>query len=446
VACVYVLDDAAAGPWKQGGAARWWLHHSLAALDGELRARGGRLLLVRGDTVEALVGLAHRLGTRIVHAIGHVEPWHRAQESALARHLDLRLHDGLTLHPLHALRTASGGAFKVFTPFWRTLRQLAPPPLPRPAPGRLATPADLPAGERLDDWRLLPSRPDWTRGFTAFWSPGEAGGQDRLEAFARTAADYAGTRDLPALDGTSRLAPYLHFGNLSPVQVWHGIGEGAEPFLRQLGWRDFSLNLLLHSPTLPDRNWRPAFDAFPWITDAAAFRAWARGQTGYPIVDAGMRQLWQTGWMHNRVRMIAASFLIKHLMLDWREGEAWFWDTLVDADLANNAAGWQWVAGSGADAAPYFRIFNPVAQAERFDPDGAYIRTWVPELAGLPAPYIHAPWTAPPLDLAQAGVILGRTYPPPIVDHGRARARALAAYHSLKTVPAGADDPQDREA
>jgi deoxyribodipyrimidine photo-lyase len=295
-----------------------------------------------------------------------------------------------------------------------------------------------PAGEKLDSWKLLPTRPDWAKNFSGYWSPGEAGARARLTDFAPRARAYDAGRNFCAQDHTSRLSPHLHFGEISAAQVWHGITAktrtGAEPYLRQLGWRDFSFNLILTAPDFADVNWRRDFDAFPWQPDDKALRAWQKGQTGYPIVDAGMRQLWATGWMHNRVRMITASFLIKHLMQDWRRGEEWFWDTLVDADLANNAAGWQWTAGSGADASPYYRIFAPVTQGEKFDADGSYVRRWVPELAKLPAKFIHKPWEAPPLLLAEAGVTLGKTYPRPMVDHAEARARALAAFKTLSAI------------
>lgn len=432
---VFVLDDAAPGRWAMGGASRWWLHHSLASLDTDLRARGSRLILLRGDAVTLIADLAAATSARSVHAIHHYEPWARRQESELARRLALTLHHGLTLAPPARMTTKTGGAFKVFTPFWQALQQMMPPLPPRPAPDRIPLAEGAPAGDTLGDWGLCPTAPDWATGFAPVWQPGEAGARRRLADFTSLAADYGRDRDLCAEEATSRLSAHLHFGELSPATAWHVVSDAAgsagQAWLRQLGWRDFSLNLLLNAPDLADVNWRRAFDAFPWVRDDAALTRWQRGQTGYPIVDAGLRQLWRTGWMHNRVRMIAASFLIKDLMIDWRAGETWFWDTLVDADLANNAAGWQWTAGSGADASPYFRIFNPVSQGRRFDPAGAYVRQWVPELAGLPDDLIHAPWEAPPALLAAAGVRLGETYPAPMVDHARARDRALAAYKAM---------------
>ena len=433
---LFVLDDDAAGDWATGGAARWWLHNSLAALDDALRARGSRLFLFRGDAVAVIRRVAEAVDAAGVHATEHFEPWARKQQAALADALDLTLHGGGVLAHPDEVRNGSGGPYKVFTPFWRALQSQMPPAQPAPAPEAMSGPDKIADALALDALDLLPTRPNWAAGFAEHWTPGETGAHDRLAAFAADAgADYANGRDLCARDATSRLSPHLHFGELSPAQIWHGVterGRQTEPFLRQLGWRDFSTGLIYHSPDFASVNWKSEFDAFPWREDAAALKAWQRGETGYPIVDAGMRQLWQTGWMHNRVRMIAASFLIKHLLIDWRAGEAWFWDTLVDADLGNNAAGWQWVAGSGADASPFFRIFNPITQAEKFDPDGDYIRRWVPELADLPTGALAAPWQASPDVLKQAGVALGKTYPEPIVEHGAARQRALDAYDIVK--------------
>jgi deoxyribodipyrimidine photo-lyase len=432
---VYVRDDAAAGKWAHTGASLWWLHHSLAALDADLQKLGCRLILLRGDAVSLLEKLAADTGADTVHALEHFEPWARRQQARLAKTASLKLYDGMTLLEPSRVRNKSGTAFKVFTPFWRTLQTMMPPPPPAPKPKKMQMADNAPVGDRLDSWKLLPTRPDWAQNFPKFWIPGEAGAHHLLAGFAPRVRHYNEGRNFCAQDHTSRLSPHLHFGEISPAQVWHGVttkaGHGAEPFLRQLGWRDFSVNLIVTSPDFADVNWRRDFDAFPWQPDETSLCAWQKGQTGYPIVDAGMRQLWATGWMHNRVRMITASFLIKHLMQDWRAGEAWFWDTLVDADLANNAAGWQWTAGSGADASPYYRIFAPVTQGEKFDADGTYVRQWVPELAKLPAKYIHRPWEAPPLLLAEADVRLGKNYPNPMVDHAFARARALAAFKTL---------------
>jgi deoxyribodipyrimidine photo-lyase len=441
---LYVLDDEAAGAWAPGGASRWWLHHSLASLAAALRARGARLILRRGRAEEVLPAVAAETGARVVHAGRLYEPWARARDKRVAAALAERgiaiegARTALLFEPWE-IRTKTGGPYGVYTPFSRACFAAPAPAQPRPAPARIPSPAAHPASEDLDAWGLLPTRPDWAGGLRETWTPGEEGAAARLSAFtARALARYDETRNRPDLLGTSRLSPHLHWGEVSPAAVWHaalaaGAARGAatETFLKELLWREFSHHLLWHRPEMPEEALKPAFSLFPWRNDSTALAAWQKGRTGYPIVDAGMRQLWQTGWMHNRVRMITASFLVKHLLLPWQAGEAWFWDTLVDADLAANSASWQWVAGSGADAAPYFRIFNPVLQGEKFDPDGTYVRRYVPELAKLPPSVIHRPWEAPPVLLAGAGVRLGQTYPAPIVEHGAARARALAALATI---------------
>lgn len=426
---VYILDDTAPDHWRLGSASRWWLHHSLISLNTDIEKLGGRLVLLMGNAVAVLQELMVVTGASTIHALEHFEPWARRQQAALGN--ALTLHPGLSLAHPTAMRTGSGTAFKVFTPFWRALQTHLPPALPRPAPKKLVMADKAPAGETLASLKLLPTKPDWGQKLAQHWTPGSTAAHNHLKVFSTVAQAYGEARNTPAVKGTSLLSPHLHFGEISPADVWHGV-PSAEPFLRQLGWRDFSFNLILASPDFADVNWKPEFDGFPWVDDAVGFKAWQHGKTGYPIVDAGMRQLYATGWMHNRVRMIAASFLIKDLMIDWRAGEKWFWDTLVDAALANNAAGWQWVAGSGADASPYFRIFNPVSQGEKFDPEGAYIRQWLPELAKLSTAHIHAPWLAPVGVLEYAGVVLDKTYPKPIVSHDQARLRALAAYKTLR--------------
>ncbi|MEQ8246412.1 MAG: deoxyribodipyrimidine photo-lyase [Alphaproteobacteria bacterium] len=444
VECLFVLDDGASGPWKGGGASRWWLHYSLAGLAAALEGRGGRLILRRGDTEKTVAAVAAGIGADAVYLGRRYEPWAAAQEGRLQERLSQngvavrRFGGGLLCEP-ESVRTGQGTPFKVFTPFYRAILPLLCAQAPLPTPVKVLVPASAVDTDTLEDWRLLPRQPDWSGGLRDHWTPGEAGAWQRLERFATNAlADYGALRDVPARDGTSELSPHLHFGEISPRQCAARVRavaaqqsaavDGAESFVRQLVWRDFSHHLLFHTPSLPEAPFRPDYGTFPWRDDAAALRAWQTGATGYPLVDAGMRQLWRTGWMHNRVRMVAASFLVKHLLIPWQRGEEWFWDTLVDADLANNAANWQWVAGCGADAAPYFRIFNPVTQSEKFDPDGAYLRRWLPELAELPTKHLHRPWQAAPEILNRAGVALGRDYPMPIVDHAAARARALAAF------------------
>ncbi|MCX7357664.1 MAG: deoxyribodipyrimidine photo-lyase [Alphaproteobacteria bacterium] len=444
---VYVLDDETPAKWRLGGASRWWLHHSLEALVRDLNAKGAKLVLRRGRADAVLHELVRETGAEAVFWNRCYEPFAVARDKALkltlgAQGVAVESFSGALMFEPWEVRTKSGEAFKVFTPFWRACLQVEMRALAA-APKKIKGWDGALASDGLEDWALLPTRPNWATGFEPCWTPGEAGALKALSAFIdQRLSAYAEGRDLMGEDGTSRLSPHLHFGEISPVQVRRSIEaavlhepalqRGADKFFAELGWRDFSANLLFHWPTLPEANWRAQFDAFVWRDDDAAFEAWTKGQTGYPVVDAGMRELWATGYMHNRARMIAASFLIKHLLIDWRRGEDWFWDTLVDADLGNNAASWQWVAGSGADASPYFRIFNPVTQGERYDADGAYVRRWVPELAKLSDELIHQPWIASEDVLAKAGVSLGKTYPEPIVDHTVVRARALAAFAALR--------------
>ena len=348
------------------------------------------------------------------------------------------------LHEPWGVKTKTGGGpFQVFTPFWRHCLTLEDPAAPLAAPTRLQAPACTPATASLAELDLLP-HPDWAGGMREAWTPGSAGAHALLARFLDDNFDgYPTLRDEPGVQGTSRLAPHLHLGEIGPRQIWHAVREFAlardqhttwreSRFLTEIGWREFAYHLLYHFPHTPTQPLRANYARFPWKGSAAQRQAWQRGATGYPIVDAGMRELWHTGWMHNRVRMIAASFLIKDLLVDWADGARWFWDTLVCADLASNTLGWQWVAGCGADAAPFFRIFNPVTQGEKFDPKGAYVRRWVPELAGLPDDWLHRPWEAPAEVLAAAGVVLGRHYPAPLVDHAEARKDALAALQALK--------------
>lgn len=447
---VFVLDDAGEGDWAPGGASRWWLHHSLAALDEALRARGSRLVLTQGDSANLLRRLVVQTGAGAVFWNRRYEPAviarDRELKAALANSgVEAKSFNAALLFEPHTVRNKAGGPFQVFTPFWRHCQEL---PFEEPAKlpaGNIPAPAVWPQGLELVALGLLPTR-DWTAGLREAWTPGEASARKRLREFvARTMDGYANGRDRPEPAGTSTLSPHLHFGEIGPRQVWAAvrarskdsgvfpINRGAQVFLSEVGWREFAHHLLFHFPATPQAPLRPDFAAFPWSRDQDQLRAWQRGLTGYPIVDAGMRQLWRTGWMHNRVRMIVASFLVKHLRISWQEGAAWFWDTLVDADLAANTLGWQWSAGCGADAAPYFRIFNPILQGRKFDPDGTYVCRWVPELAGLPIEFIHTPWEAPPEVLYTAGVTLGKSYARPVVDHGKARAAALAALKSIRS-------------
>lgn len=412
---VYVSDAS-----DEGTASRWWLHHSLQALDGELRQRGTALVLRAGSPPDVLQELEAESGATGLYFARRCEPDSRRHEDAidvaLADRIDVRVFDDSLLQPPETVMTNAGMPYKVFTPFWKASRSLGEPDLPEPAPAVIRGVDTPPASVALEDLGLLAKGADRFRGYASAWTPGESGGLARLDDFESLVASYGDARDRPDIDATSRLSPHLYFGEISVRQVWHAVrqfdassaaGPGGEAFLRQLFWRDFSSYLLWHFPDLPDKPLRPEFENFPWRSDEHWLQAWQEGRTGYPIVDAGMRQLKETGWMHNRVRMIVASFLIKDLLIPWQTGAHWFLDTLVDADLANNSASWQWVAGCGTDAAPYFRVFNPTLQGEKFDPQGAYVRRWIPELG-----------TA--------------DYPAPIVDHAAARRFALDAYASIK--------------
>lgn len=447
---IFILDEESDGVRPIGGASRWWLHHALSSLADSLADVGSPLILRRGPADAMLRQLVEETGAKGVF-------WNRLYDAASIDRdtrikQDLRKHgriaesfNGSLLHEPWAIKTKTGKPYSVFTPFWKAILALGDPGATEQTPDRLQAPDQPLASETLDDWKLLPNSPDWSSGLRGMWQPGERSAQDRLRAFYDSALpDYAAGRDIPGTAGTSMLSPHLHFGEISPRQVWRATrfwadaeessaaADAANAYLREIGWREFNQHLLFHFPAMPTQNVNRRFDAFPWVSDADALASWQEGRTGYPIVDAGMRELWETGWMHNRVRMVVASFLVKHLRIHWREGENWFWDTLVDADPANNAGNWQWVAGCGFDAAPYFRIFNPTLQGERFDKEGRYVRRWVPEIANLPDKFLHKPWDAPTAVLEDAGVRLGETYPFPVVDHKTARQGALDAYSALK--------------
>ncbi|MBR0828726.1 deoxyribodipyrimidine photo-lyase [Bradyrhizobium manausense] len=442
---LYVLDESVGRPL--GGAARWWLARSLRALGNSLAAIGGSLTLRKGAAVKVIPDLVRENDASAFYWNEIAQRPHQAVEKQLEASLaklavETRRFPGDLLVPPAAIRNKEGRGLRVFTPFWRRVLAMGDPPKPLAAPKTLRSATNI-ATDVLEDYGLEPTQPDWAGGLRDNWTPGEAAARARLRDFLKTTArTYAGDRDRPDRAGTSRLSPHLRFGEISPRQVWHAarfaadaepaLAPGVEKFLSELGWREFCRHLLFDIPELASQSLQDGFDAFPWKRDAADLEAWQRGHTGYPIVDAGLRELWHTGVMHNRVRMVVASFLVKHLLIDWRCGERWFWDTLVDADAGSNPANWQWIAGCGADAAPYFRVFNPVLQGEKFDPDGTYVRRWLPELKGLPAKLVHQPWRATPIELASAGVVLGSTYPEPIVDHTRGRERALAAYARIR--------------
>jgi deoxyribodipyrimidine photo-lyase len=419
---LYVLDDATPGAWAIGGAQRWWLHHSLATLKGKIEAKGGALILRRGPSTTVVAEVADELGAAAIHATRHYEPWWRKAEEVLGERLTL--HDGDVLHEPADIRSGSGGAFKIYGPYYRALEAKGPPPEPKPAPRRLAAPERLPASDPLESWALLPTKPNWATGFD-IWKPGEAGALQHLKRFAGEAETYAERRDLPAEVGTSNLSPHLHWGEVSPRQVWHGVDEGrGDKFRRELAWRDFSRSVILSDPAIGEKEQRPMGLRHRTGKQADAdFAVWSRGRTGYPLVDAGMRQLWVTGWMHNRARLVTASFLVKHLLLDWRRGAHWYWDTLIDADYANNGQNWQWIAGTGFDSQPFYRVMAPLTQSEKF---GAadFIRRWVPELKHLSDTDIHDP---------HGRGVAPSDYAEPLIGHREARERALKAFRERRT-------------
>lgn len=447
VICLYIHDPERENMRADGRASLWWLDKSLRSLKAQIEALGGSLILKRGDTKETLLNFVTEINASGVfwnRRYGEAERTLDAdiKSELLNQTVAAQSFNGSLLTEPWTFKTGSGGHYKVFSPYWRAVQAQYKCPAPLPAPKSLA--AHSISSDELDDWGLHPYNPDWSKGFNDLWSPGETSAHDRLHVFLDAPINaYKDDRNRPDLEhGTSGLSPHLRFGEISPVTVWRAtqarIEQGkideknAMTFLSEVAWREFAYVLLFHHPSLANENYNKNFENMPWKSDEKNLRAWQTGQTGYPIVDAGMRQLWATGWMHNRVRMIVASFLTKHLLIHWRAGEDWFWDTLVDACPAANAASWQWTAGSGADAAPYFRVFNPITQGEKFDETGAYVKKWCPELARLPRKFLYSPWNAPELVLKEAGVELGDNYPRPIIDHKEGRERALKAYEVMK--------------
>jgi len=443
---IYILDDKNAGNYRMGGASRWWLHHSLNALNSSL---GGKLRVYCGDAAEILPKLAQETGARTVTWNRCYEPWRVQRDKKILAELkqsgiEAISMNGSMLREPWDVRKADGTPYRVFTPYFRKgylERPVPEKPLSSPEKIMFFDGDTIESTAAISDLGLLPS--NWDLKKPTVWKPGEKGAQDRLHHFLDNGLEgYNKGRNYPAAENCSYLSPHLHFGEISPRQVSYALPfreqsvqceEDLRQFRMELVWREFSHSLLYFSPELPHKNLQEKFDSFSWRKDPAGLQAWQKGQTGIPIVDAGMRELWQTGFMHNRVRMVAASFLVKNLMIDWREGARWFWDCLIDADLANNSASWQWVAGCGADAAPFFRIFNPATQGTRFDPQGDYTRKYVPELAALPDKWLFNPWDAPQTVLKEANVTLGETYPHPIVDLKISRQRALDAYAALKS-------------
>jgi deoxyribodipyrimidine photo-lyase len=447
---VFIWAPEEEGDWSPGSASRWWLHQSLTSLDAHLRELGSRLVIRRGSTLAALRALAKEIGANAIF-------WNRRYEPAIiARDAEIKAalrdegieagsYNAALLHEPWTIQNQSGRPYQVFTPFWRNCLTQPDPAEPVPAPKNLLAPAKWPKSAALDELGLQP-KINWIEGMRATWQPGEAGATVGLNRFLeKSFDDYSEHRNRPDIVGTSRLSPHLHFGEISPRQVWHGMRRMAarrglsvekwrgSQYLAEVGWREFAHHLLFHFPHTPTEALREDFKKFRWHKDPTFLEAWQKGHTGYPIVDAGMRELWTTGWMHNRVRMIVGSFLVKDLLQSWTQGARWFWDTLVDADLAQNTLGWQWTAGCGADAAPYFRVFNPVSQGEKFDPNGDYVRRWCPELAKLPGKWLHKPWQAPAEILDRAGLRMGRDYPEPVVSHPIAREVALEAFARIKS-------------
>jgi deoxyribodipyrimidine photo-lyase len=444
---VFILDDTGHNPFHYGGSSAWWLHHALCDLQKSYQDKGISLLFLKGDPHILILHIAQQINATHLVWNRRYDPYGIAQDKILKQSCNAQniLAHSFNSHLLcepWQIQTKSNTPYRVFTPFWRALSAqdilIAPE---TPAPDHITPIENSITGLHLDDLNLHPRNPDWSQSLQPHWQINENAAHDMLHEFLdHTAQHYTAMRDFPAQEGTSRLSPYLAFGQISPRTIWYAIKEYAitsgnpsfgHDVLRQLAWREFSYHLLYHYPHTPTEPLNASFRQMIWDGTDDLYKAWCAGRTGYPLIDAGMRQLWQTGIMHNRVRMVVASFLVKNLLRPWQDGAAWFWDTLVDADLANNTMGWQWVAGCGADAAPFFRIFNPILQSKKFDADGAYIRRYVPELASLPNQYIHAPWLAPASALAQANITLGHHYPHPVIDIGQSRDKALSRYKQM---------------
>lgn len=441
---IYIYAPEEAGCWPLGGASKWWLHHSLQSLSEELSDLDLKLVIRSGPTQKVLKDLILETGASSVFWNRLYEPSAIQRDQAIQKELEIagietnHYNANLLFEPW-TIANKQNKPFQVFTSFWKACQAMPEPMLPLEVKGKALKSSDI-ESLKIDELRLLP-KIHWDKGIAAAWKPGSSMAKSVFSQFLSSSIEeYHKTHDRPDIQGVSRLSPYLHFGEISPRVIWYDIKRhcdlnnlGVQSFLRQLGWREFAYHLLYHFPDSPLTSLKKEFNKFPWNENADELKAWQHGKTGYPIVDAAMRQLWTTGWMHNRLRMIVGSFLVKDLLIPWQKGADWFWDTLVDADLANNTLGWQWVAGCGVDAAPYFRIFNPILQGEKFDPEGVFVRQWVPEISSLPDQWIHKPWMAPTSLLAEKGISLGITYPFPLVDHAEARRKALAAFEQIKT-------------
>ncbi len=447
---LYILDEKATNDRYHdiGSASRWWLHHSLFSLSIEIEKFGGYLNLRKGNTLKILNEFIDKENINKLYFSRGYQPLEVKTENEIYarwhKKIELKRYAGYSLFEPEQIHAANGQTYKVYTPFWKAcLKQPIPALKNKFKPPTKKTRKKF-RSDNLKDWKLLPSKPDWSKGFNQYWCPGEQGAIHALNKFLNSGFfEYDYGRNRPDLVATSRLSAHLHFGEISPARIWHEVKNftnkhnidhvNLTSYLRELGWREFSTHLLFNWPELANKPFKKEYKTFPWRRNKKNLTAWQKGLTGYPIVDAGMRQLWYSGWMHNRVRMIVASFLVKHLLIPWQDGEKWFWDTLVDADLANNAASWQWVAGSGADAAPYFRIFNPILQGKKFDPHGNYVREWVPEIRKLSNDVVHEPWLADKQQLSNAELALGVNYPKPIVTHENGRTRALSAFKKFKS-------------
>lgn len=446
---VYIHDSKSEGEWRHGAVSQWWLNQSLKKLSEKFHSYGSKLIFRKGDSLTELQLLLRETGARTIFWNRRYEPALIQRDQNIQRILKKQgvevqtFNSSLLNEPWH-IQTGSKTPFRVFTPYWNKCIKTEKVFEPVSVPSKMIAPKNWPKSCSLKDFKLLP-KIHWYRQIEKNWTPGEVGARSELESFLnKKVIYYLNGRDIPSVQATSRLSPHLHFGEISPRRILNEVQKKSaqaqssgrirqmEGFIRQLYWREFAYHLLYHFPEVIDHPLRKEFEKFEWKKDTKSLQAWQKGQTGYPLVDAGMRELWSTGWMHGRVRMIVASFLIKDLLIHWMEGARWFWDTLVDADLANNSFGWQWIAGCGADAAPYFRIFNPVTQSKKFDKEGVYIRRWVPELAKLPDEWVHCPWEAPTAILKKAGIIIGKNYPKPLVDHSDARKKALFLYDRFK--------------